>query len=211
MTNNDGTRGGVGVLSHRRRRVEIGVRRDDLPGTDGSAEATDELRKGSARTLARSVARSEAHVDAMLERRASLLERLFPNERQRALAQAEVELVRTEVDFRKRCLALVRESQLQSAEGLFNDYLIREKADIRSERAKFLLAKRHEVQVEFDHRYKEFNSHMEARYEEADKIRNEKIRDLEIERLDDSLLGFKATGDQLLAEFEAIISEQVRV
>lgn len=171
---------------------------------------TNELEKSSMRTVDRSVVKGEEAVDSILSRRESFLERFFPNSVARAKIKGELSLVVTEFTFRERALRMVRETQMQAMQEAFNQFLVQGKAQIRSDTAAFMTEKRQDLQVQINSLFSKFIVTMEKEYEEAETIKNDLLRNSQIERLDEQVLGFKNLIDKLVKDFENIASEAIK-
>jgi hypothetical protein len=149
-------------------------------------------------------------VDSVTQnRRNSFLQRFFPDPRQRALMEAEVGIIHSELDFRKRTLQKVREAQTQSLTEQLNEYLIREKGKIRAETAAFLLTKRNELQQQMDKVFDDFTENMAVKLEKVESMSNPKLRQIRTDQLEKDIDGFMILQQQLMEQFQNIISENV--
>jgi endonuclease III-like uncharacterized protein len=155
------------------------------------------------------VDQSHKALDQALDRRDSFLQKLFPNEVTREIIKGELALVKTEFEFRKKALEKVRETQVQSLTEVCNQYLVRQKAEIRANTAQFLMSKALELQQEMDRLLDKFIAQMEVNFEKLDSIKNpilRKTRELQLER---DLEGFANQQALLMERFQRIVSEGV--
>jgi hypothetical protein len=141
--------------------------------------------------------------------RRGLLNRLFPDERQRAVMQGELELVKTEFESCKRFLQIVRETQVQSLTEMCNQYLVKEKATIRADVASFLFQKKQELQDEMDQIMEEFLERMEVKLEKLETLKNPKLKAVREEQLVRDIESFAELQQELVNRFHKIISEGV--
>jgi hypothetical protein len=142
-------------------------------------------------------------------KRNSFLQKFFPDPRERALVQAEVSIIQSELEFRRRTLAKVREAQSQSLTERLNEYLIREKGKIRAETAAFLLSKRNELQTQMDRVFDDFTESMAVKLEKVESMTNSKLREIRTEQLERDIDSFMALQQELMDQFQSIISENV--
>jgi hypothetical protein len=142
-------------------------------------------------------------------RRSGFLQRFFPDPRQRVLVEAEVGIIRSELDFRRRTLEKVREAQSQSLTERLNEYLVREKGKIRAETAAFLLSKRNELQQQMDRVFDDFTENMEIKLEKVEAMSNSKLRQVRMDQLERDIDGFMYLQQELMEQFQNIISENV--
>jgi endonuclease III-like uncharacterized protein len=155
------------------------------------------------------VEQSHKALDQALDRRDSFLQKLFPNQATREIIKGELALVKTEFEFRKIALEKVRETQIQSLTEVCNQYLVRQKAEIRGNTAQFLMSKAVELQQEMDRLLEQFMAQMEINFEKLESIKNpilRKTRELQLER---DLEGFMEQQALLMERFQRIVSEGV--
>ncbi|MEI6430256.1 MAG: hypothetical protein WCO45_18015 [Pseudanabaena sp. ELA607] len=150
-------------------------------------------------------------VDSIVYRRKSFLERLFPDPRTKIIVEGEIGLLKSEFAFRRAALEKVRSGQIQSLSERINEYLEREKAGIRAERAAFLMEKRRSLQETMESEFDKFITHMVTQYEKVEGIKVKKLKDLKMEQLDRDCLGFAAFQETLMKDFENIISASERI
>lgn len=146
---------------------------------------------------------------AVQNKRNGFLQRFFPDPRQRVLIESEVGIIRSELDFRRRTLEKVREAQSQSLTERLNEYLVREKGKIRAETAAFLLSKRNELQQQMDKVFDEFTDNMAIKLEKVEAMPNGKLREVRMEQLERDIDGFMYLQQELMEQFQNIISENV--
>lgn len=159
-------------------------------------------------SVERLAGRRETYLETL---RVEFLRKLFPNGIAAEKIKGEIELIKSEYEFRKRALELIRKHQLQALQEVYNQYLVQGKADIRRNTMEFMLQKRLELETVLDAKYNEFIESRIFQYEKADKIPVQSLKKMEIERLDDATIGFKNLADKLVREFERIVEEAIKV
>jgi hypothetical protein len=119
---------------------------------------------------------AQTAIDHVMEKRQGFLQRFFPDAGTRAAVEGELALVKDEFEFRRRALQKVRGTQIQSLTEHCNQYLVREKADIRSSTAAFLMAKKLELENNLDSIFEEFLTQMEVKMAQAEAIQKPQIK-----------------------------------
>ena len=184
---------------------------DKLQKGNGSMErAINELEKSSSNAIAKNTIESEETVDALIQRRQTLLSRLFPDPVEKEKQWGELQLVKTEFEFRTRALKVIRETQIQSIQEIYNQYLVQGKAQVRANTTTFMLQKRQELQDETNELFTKFIQSMQDEYDKAASIRNPTLKNMQLDRLDKNIAGFKELAEQLVKNFENIISEAIK-
>jgi Ni,Fe-hydrogenase I large subunit len=143
-------------------------------------------------------------------KRNSFLQKFFPDPRERALVEAEVGIVRSELEFKRRMLEKVREAQSQSMTERLNEYLIREKTTIRSETAAFMLSRLKDLQDRMQRIFKEFYDSMEVNTKQVEAMTLPKLREVGMQQLDKDVDDFMQLRQELMDQFQSIISERVK-
>ena len=150
-------------------------------------------------------------VDSLVYRRKSLLEKIFPDPRTKIIVEGEIGMLKSEFAFRRAALEKVRNGQIQSLSERINEYLEREKAGIRAERAAFLMEKRRVLQETMESEFDKFLAHMDIQFGKIERIKVKKLKDIKMEQLDRDCEGFAAFQATLMKDFENIISASERV
>ncbi len=78
--------------------------------------------------------------------RDGIMARLFPNAEEKAIAQARLELIKTDAEFMKEALVVSRRTQIASLEEACQNYLVRQKIDARQEIDSYILEARKQLQ-----------------------------------------------------------------
>jgi len=152
---------------------------------------------------------AQTAIDHVMEKRQGFLQRFFPDAGTRAAVEGELALVKDEFEFRRRALQKVRGTQIQSLTEHCNQYLVREKADIRSSTAAFLMAKKLELENNLDSIFEEFLTQMEVKMAQAEAIQNPRLKEVRQAQLEKSLADFADLQNCLVDQFQKIISEGV--
>ncbi|MGB8691440.1 MAG: hypothetical protein WCD53_29525 [Microcoleus sp.] len=152
---------------------------------------------------------AQTAIDHVMEKRQGFLQRFFPDAGTRAAIEGELALVKDEFEFRRRALQKVRETQIQSLTEHCNQYLVREKADIRSSTAAFLMSKKLELEKNLDFIFEDFLTQMEVKMAQAEATQNPSVKEVRQAKLQKSLEDFVALQNCLVDQFQRIISEGV--
>jgi hypothetical protein len=149
----------------------------------------------------------QAIIQAM--EREGVLGRLFPDERKRAAAKGELELIETEYKKAHRFLEIIRETQIQSMTETCNQYLKRDKGEARANVHEYLLQKTKELAEEMDQITAEYFSKLDDKLQELEKIQSPKIREIRELQLNRDLEYFAELQQELMTRFKKIVSEGV--
>lgn len=160
--------------------------------------------------IERAIEQADYAVEQAIEtRRNSFLQQLFPNKASRAIIEGELAVIKSEFEFRKRALHKVRETQIQSLTEVCNQYLVRQKAEIRANTAQFLMHKNMELQKEMDQILDDFITQMDKQMQKIESISNPKLRKIRETQLDRDIDGFMQQQQILIEKFRRIIFEEV--
>lgn len=173
-------------------------------------EATGELERSGAQAVNVNVAKSEQAVDSLISRKRSLLEKWFPSETDRQIAAGELDLVKTEFEFRNKALKLIRETQVQSLREIYNAYLKEGKAGTRARLAESLGQKRVLLEERINELSERFATTIDDATAKAQNIQNPKMRQASLDRIDESITGYHDMVSKLVKEFENIASESLK-
>jgi hypothetical protein len=174
-----------------------------------SLMAKDNELQNTAAPIARITDHAQTAIDLVMEKRQGFLQRLFPDAGTRAAMQGELALIQDEFAFRRRALEKVRETQIQSLTEHCNQYLVREKAEIRQATATFLLQKKLDLEKELDNIFEEFIARMEIKLKEAEAIPNPILKRVREVKLEESINTFIELHSNLVDQFQRIVSEGV--
>lgn len=152
---------------------------------------------------------AQTAIDRVMEKRQGFLQRFFPDAGTRAAIEGELALVKDEFEFRRRALQKVRETQIQSLTEHCNQYLVREKAAIRSDTAAFLMSKKLELENNLYSISEEFLTRMESQMAQAEAIQNPILKQVRQTQLEKSVEDFVDLQNRLVDQFQRIISEGV--
>ncbi|WP_354635952.1 hypothetical protein [Planktothricoides raciborskii] len=152
---------------------------------------------------------AQSAIDNVMAKREGFLQRFFPDAATREVIRGELALVKDEFEFRKRALEKVRETQIQSLTEHCNQYLVREKAAIRSETAAFLLDKKMELEKKINYLFEEFIARMEVQMAQAELIANPTLKRVRQNQLEKSVEDFGDLQNRLVDQFQRIVSEGV--
>ncbi len=159
--------------------------------------------------IVRMTDQAQVAIDSVMAKREGFLQRFFPDAATRAVIRGELALIKDEFEFRKRALAKVRETQIQSLTEHCNQYLVREKAAIRSETAAFLLEKKMDLENKINSLFEEFIARMEVQMAQAETIQNPTLKRVRQTQLEKAIEDFADLQNRLADQFQKIISEGV--
>ncbi|MCA2640090.1 MAG: hypothetical protein EWV49_01870 [Microcystis aeruginosa Ma_QC_Ch_20071001_S25] len=143
------------------------------------------------------------------QKRDGFLTRFFPNAAQRTIIKAQLALVETEYEFRKRALETLRETQLQALTETCNQYLTRDKAARRADTAKFLLQKKEELTYELDAIFERFMKLLKDKYQIMDEENNPLFRQIRHDRLEKDINDFVELQNKLIDKFQRLVDEEI--
>lgn len=172
--------------------------------------STFDLQRTSSAGVVKNIAAAEGVVGEVLQRKQTFLQKIWPNPVQRERAEAELRMVKTEYDVLERTLIIIRESQVQSIQEVFNQFMIQGKAHMREQTFSYLMAKWSDLKEGLDRQFKKLSDDATVEYRRAQEIEHPATRAIALARLDDIAYAFKEFSDQLRKEFENILDEQIR-
>lgn len=152
---------------------------------------------------------AQSAIDTVMAKREGFLQRFFPDAATRAVIRGELALIKDEFEFRKRALEKVRETQIQSLTEHCNQYLVREKAAIRSETAGFLMEKKLHLDNQLNSLFDEFITRMEVQMSQAENIQNPTLKRVRQTQLEKAIEDFADLQSRLVDQFQRIVSEGV--
>jgi hypothetical protein len=152
---------------------------------------------------------AEIVVDNNMAKRETFLAKLFPDPVQRAAKMGELEIIKTEFEFRKKALAMVRETHVQALRETCNQYLVKAKAAGRAETASFLMRKAQELQEELDGILERFIASVEKKTQSLQLTTNLTLQKKMEQDLDKEIHEFIDMKDKLVKKFRRIVDEGV--
>lgn len=152
---------------------------------------------------------AEIVVDNNIAKRETFLQKLFPDPAQRAAKMGELKIIETEFEFRKKALAMVRETHVQALRETCNQYLVKAKAAGRAETASFLMRKAQELQEELDRIFDKFIAAVEKKTQRLQEMTNSILQKRMEQDLDKEIHEFIEMKDKLVKKFRQIVDEGV--
>lgn len=143
--------------------------------------------------------------------RASILQRIVPNHYRKLIEKNELMLIQQEFDFRKKALAIAKETQIQALRETCNQYLIQGKGDSREKITIYLMSKLQELENKLEVLDDEFNELIEKKNNKLKAITIPKLRRAKEQDLDRTIDRFVSLKEKALSSFQAIISESLRI
>jgi hypothetical protein len=143
------------------------------------------------------------------QKRDGFLARFFPSATERAIVKAQLALVETEYEFRKKALETLRETQLQALTETCNQYLTRDKAARRADTAKFLLQKKEELTYELDAIFERFMKLLKDKYQNMEEESNPLFRQIRQDKLEKDINDFMELQNKLVDKFQRLVDEDV--
>ena len=139
-----------------------------------------------------------------------ILNSLFPGKHTRAIALHELQMAKTEFDFRQRALKCARDAQLQAIQDMYNDYMVRGKANIRRERAEFFLNQFNALQESIQKTSESFEKETQRVWAESENISLPLLKSKKQQLLEQTIQDFYNVVDRLKKDFENILNENVK-
>ena len=127
----------------------------------------------------------------------------------RTMRLAAIEEIRQGLDYRKQALQLALDTRLQSMEEACNHVLLTSKTQLRQQRNLFFAQKLSELNNEMDRITSEFIDTLDEQIARLDRIRHERMRKREQQRLERTFDHFMGTLERLEKSFIHIIEEGV--
>lgn len=169
-----------------------------------------DILESQSRELQPHVDKAQSRAEAAQERlNEHLLVRLFPSEANRLAAANELVELRAGFEYRQRALGLAVEMKIKEIEEMCNNVLITGRGQVRRERQEFFAEQFHQLQESMNCRAEEFTDSMERQFQRLDKLKNERLRAKEEERLDRAVDRFHAVIEAMTEDFASIIHEGV--
>ncbi len=150
--------------------------------------------------------------DATNDSKKSWWRRLFPNEVDRAKAEGELAMCRTEFDAVHKALIIVRTASIQTLEEAVNATLLKGKSAVRTDALAFVAEQVHIFMTRLNEAADKVAVDISARQrraESADLI--DEAREMILVQCREEVVFFKQLGDQALMQVKSLLDEQVRV
>ena len=155
-------------------------------------------------------AKTDYNTRIIIDKNRAFLQRLFPTKLQRVLNKSELIQTKKELEFREKALKIAKESQLQSIQEIYNDFLVRGKGDIRGDRVVFFARKLQELEAEISGINDSFSAFIQEQQAKLDKISVPLLKQHAEKRIEKSMERFFDTVDKLMADFQNILNEEVK-
>jgi multidrug efflux pump subunit AcrA (membrane-fusion protein) len=133
--------------------------------------------------------------------RDGIIARLFPNSEEKAIAQARLELIKTDAEFMKEALIVSRRTQIASLEEACQNYLVRQKIDARQEIDSYILEARKQLQEQLDRTSDEFIRTMVVKLKEVELIEIDMVRNVRRTQLEEDFIDFVNLQQDLIKHF----------
>jgi hypothetical protein len=156
------------------------------------------------------VAGVETSILKVVDKKSGMLDRWFPTPESRAKAEAQLALVKTEMEFRERMLLMLRDTQLQTMRENYNVYLKQLKVEGRGSIAVHIAMKLADLQTAMSEQTDRVIAETEQRHAKLSQIKVESIKAREEERLNQSLDSFYSATQKLVDDFISIVHEDVK-
>lgn len=141
--------------------------------------------------------------------REGFLQKFFPEANQRAMAMAELKLIETEFEFRRKAVEMARESQIQGLRETCNQYLVKAKGAARMETQTYLMKKAQDLLEEIEQIYNKFGDSVLRRTEQIEKAPHPLLQQKLARDLEKDINDFFVRKEALTEKFNHIISEGV--
>jgi hypothetical protein len=146
----------------------------------------------------------------VVDRKNGMLDRWFPTPESRAKAEAQLALIKTEMEFRERMLLMLRDTQLQTMRENYNVYLKQLKVEGRGSIAVHIAMKLADLQTAMSEQTDRVIAEMEERHAKLTQIKVDSIKAREEERLNQALDSFYSATQKLVNDFIGIVHEDVK-
>jgi len=147
----------------------------------------------------------------IIDKHRSFLQRLFPTNLQRMLNKSDLTQAATELESREKAFKVAKEAQLHSIKDMYNDFLVRGKGDIRKERTVFFVQKLQELEVEIGKINDSFTLLIQEQQVKIDEIKVPLLKQFAEKQIEKSMERFFDTVNKLMADFQNILNEEIRI
>lgn len=158
----------------------------------------------------KNIVKIDANAVSIVDREAGFLARMFPSPIEKAKAESQLKMVKTETEFRERVLLIFRDTQMQAMREAYDVYLKQLKVEGRGNTATYIAKKLADLEAGINVETDRMIELLEERYDRLNRIKNDGIRAQEKVRLDEVLSGFYTTTRKLTDDFRNIVHEDVK-
>ncbi len=134
---------------------------------------------------------------------------ILPNSVKTAIMQGDASLVQAEFEFLRQALTMVRQMQIDNLCESCNQYLVRMKAERRGKDAQFLSDKITKLLKDIDRNSQDLFAFIDAKLEEAEKLKNSKVREMRITALERKIEEFQDSENKLVRSVLNITDESL--
>lgn len=177
---------------------------------DIATQATHDIQTTTTGGVLRHVDIAEDTARSLVERKRTWLSRVWPDEIDRAKAEAEVRLAKTELQAIEKTLYLVRAAATQALEESLNSVLLKGQAQVRRDTLSFITGQK----VAFIQEIQDLSvkaARAIARFAaEAESVPYGPAREMIEIQAQEQVILYKQWTDSALEKFKSIINEQVK-
>ncbi len=169
------------------------------------AKVNNDLQNSSSHVVAHTSNYVQGVVDRLIDKQMNLFQRFFPDERRMAVIKGELQLVKTEFEYRQKAFEIVRKTQIESLEEICNQYLQQGRVATRSDTALFLMKKSAELQEELERLSDNFMESMDRRIEKIQQLNSLNLRQKRMEQIDNDIDTFMDLQTHILKQFQQVV------
>ncbi len=143
------------------------------------------------------------------DRERTLLQRYFPDRQQRQIEMARHKTVKARYEFLMKAMQIDHQAQLQGIQEMYNDFLIKGKAQIRKDRDEFFQNQLEILMSSLTRKSQEFSERLSTAYQELERIKIPILRERQEQLLLKVSEGYYATAERLMTNFRNILNEEI--
>lgn len=148
------------------------------------------------------VVKKDAKENILALKNAGLLRKIFPNQEYREYAKAQLSVVKTELEFRRRALEIARNGQIEDMRKRVNAWVAVQGVAIDKEKERQIRDLIREREQEVNRSIEGFLVEYGESINKTEKMQDGKVKDLETQRLDRVLTDFYGHIDFFKDEFD---------
>ncbi len=152
----------------------------------------------------------EASEAMRARRRNGLLNRLFPNEQEKMAVAHQLQTVKSEYEFRRNAIELLRKTQLRAMDDMLKDYLVKYEAPRKRELSEFILEQKVQMEDRLMELTEAFNDRVTLAWENADRQKIPALRERSLIHVDNVIQSYHDMVERLQNQFSELVEETVR-
>ena len=150
-----------------------------------------------------------SYIEDYKDRERTLWQKMFPDRQQRHIELAKHKTVKDRYEFQMRAIQIAHEAQLQGVREMYNDYLVKGKAQIRKERSEFFQSQMENLLITLSTKSQDFTERMRGAYQQLEGINIESLKNRQEQLIESISDGYYETVGKLIKSFQRILDEEI--